>query len=77
MFLLGEVSPTRVATYAYVNPIVALFAGWAIGGERPSPLSLIASVIVIASVATVISSRKPAPEVKTAPLQNFVTAEEI
>lgn len=60
IWLLDVVSPTRVATYAYVNPIVALLLGAAIGGERPSTLSLIASMIVLASVATVISTRKPA-----------------
>lgn len=61
LWLLGVASPTRVATYAYVNPIVALLLGSAIGGEQPSALSLVASLIVVASVATVIYSRNPAP----------------
>jgi drug/metabolite transporter (DMT)-like permease len=61
VWLLGVTSPTRVATYAYVNPIVALLLGWAIGGEHPSALSLVASVIVVGSVATVISNRTTAP----------------
>lgn len=61
VWLLGVTSPTRVATYAYVNPIVALLLGWAVGGEHPSPLSLAASLIVVASVATVISTRRSSP----------------
>lgn len=58
IWLLGVASPTRVATYAYVNPIIALFLGWVIGGEQLSLRSLIASVIVVGSVATIITSRK-------------------
>jgi drug/metabolite transporter (DMT)-like permease len=59
LWLLGRISPTRVATYAYVNPIVALLVGWMFGGEHPGLWSIVASVIVIGSVATVISSREP------------------
>jgi drug/metabolite transporter (DMT)-like permease len=61
LWLLGVASPTRVGTYAYVNPIVALLLGAAIGGETPSALSLIASLIVVASVAAVIYNRPVAP----------------
>lgn len=59
VWLLGVSTPTRVATYAYVNPIIALMLGWSLGGEHPSTLSLIASGVVIVSVATVISSKRP------------------
>ncbi len=58
IWLLGVASPTRVATYAYVNPIIALFLGWVVGGEQLSLRSLIASVIVVGSVGTIIASRK-------------------
>ena len=57
IWLLRVSTPTRVATYAYVNPIVALLLGWGVGGERPGLLSLVASLIVVASVATVITAR--------------------
>lgn len=60
VYLLSVSTPTRVATYAYVNPIVALFLGWIVGGEHPSTLSLVASGVVIAAVATVISSKQKA-----------------
>ncbi len=33
IWLLGVASPSRVATYAYVNPVVALLLGWALAGE--------------------------------------------
>jgi drug/metabolite transporter (DMT)-like permease len=61
MFLLGHVAPTQVATYAYVNPIIALFLGFAIAGERFTTRSLIASVVVIASVANIIMARSASP----------------
>lgn len=78
VWLLGVTSPTRVATYAYVNPIVALLLGAAIGGERPSALSLVASLIVLGSVATVISSRRtvaaaPAVRIPTIALERSST----
>ncbi len=58
IWLLSHCSPTRVATYAYVNPIVALFLGWAIAGEQLTERSLLASLIVVGSVAVIISSRE-------------------
>ena len=58
IWLLGQCSPTRVATYAYVNPIVALFLGWAIAGEQLTERSLLASLIVVGSVAVIISARE-------------------
>jgi drug/metabolite transporter (DMT)-like permease len=67
IYLLAVTTPTRVATYAYVNPIVALMLGWAIGGEHPSTLSLAASLIVVASVATVIYTRRPAQVQSSSP----------
>jgi drug/metabolite transporter (DMT)-like permease len=59
MFLLSHCPPTQVATYAYVNPIIALILGFLIAGEPVSGTSLIASVVVIGSVASIIMSRKP------------------
>jgi drug/metabolite transporter (DMT)-like permease len=57
MFLLGHCAPTQVATYAYVNPIIALILGFAIAGEHFTTRSLFASVIVIGSVASIIMAR--------------------
>jgi drug/metabolite transporter (DMT)-like permease len=61
LWLLGRVSATQVATYAYVNPIVAVFLGWGLAGERLSMLSLAASFIVLAAVVAIVTSRKQAP----------------
>lgn len=56
-YLLQHVPPTKVATYAYVNPVVALLLGWALAGESITPRSLIASLIVLAAVASIVLSR--------------------
>jgi drug/metabolite transporter (DMT)-like permease len=56
-WLLRVASPTRIATYAYVNPIVAMFLGWLLAGEEMTARVLIAAAIVLAGVA-LITRRK-------------------
>jgi len=50
-FLVDHVSPTLAATYAYVNPPVALFVGWWIGSEHFSANTFIGLPIVLLAVA--------------------------
>jgi drug/metabolite transporter (DMT)-like permease len=50
-YVVERVSPTLAATYAYVNPPVALLVGWGLGGESFSPGVLIGLPIVLAGVA--------------------------
>jgi drug/metabolite transporter (DMT)-like permease len=57
IWLLKQAAPSRVATYAYINPVVALLLGWAFAEELPTIRSLIAATIILISVA-VITSRK-------------------
>jgi drug/metabolite transporter (DMT)-like permease len=52
-YLLLHEKPSRVGTYAYVNPLVAVLAGWLLLGERLEPLQLVGSLIVFAGVALV------------------------
>ena len=59
IWLLSHCPPTQVATYAYVNPIIALVLGWVLAGEQLTERSLFASVIVVGAVASIITSRKP------------------
>jgi drug/metabolite transporter (DMT)-like permease len=57
---LLRVAPTaRVSTYAYVNPVVAMFLGWVFAGERPTLRTLAAAAVIIAAVVLVITSRHP------------------
>jgi drug/metabolite transporter (DMT)-like permease len=54
IFLLGATTPARVSTYAYVNPVVAVFLGWALAGEPITARMLVAAAVIVASVALII-----------------------
>ena len=49
-WLLNNVTPARAATYAYVNPVVAVFLGWVIANEPLTRQMLIAAAVIIGSV---------------------------
>lgn len=57
LYLLKTMPASRVATYAYVNPIVALVLGAAFGGEAVGPLTLAAAAISLAGVYLSVSDR--------------------
>jgi drug/metabolite transporter (DMT)-like permease len=57
VWLLKHSTPARVATYAYVNPIVAVFLGWLILGEQITPRTLVASAIIVAAVALITTEK--------------------
>lgn len=61
-WLLKNAQPSMVATYAYVNPVVAVLLGWSIAGETLTPQMLIGAVIVVVSVALVTSQKKAKPK---------------
>jgi len=62
IYLLEHVPTPKVATYAYVNPIVAVFLGWIILREHVDAFMLLGKAIIIGSVARVNTSRlKHAP----------------
>jgi drug/metabolite transporter (DMT)-like permease len=53
IYLLRNVSPARAATYAYVNPIVAVILGWAVGGEVVTSRTVLAAAIILGGVAMI------------------------
>lgn len=53
VYLLRAVSPAKASTYAYVNPLVAVFLGWAIAGEAVTERTLAAAVVILAGVAMI------------------------
>jgi len=57
IWLLQHQPPARVSTYAYVNPVVAVFLGWAIAGEPITLRTLIAAAIIIGAVAIITTAR--------------------
>jgi drug/metabolite transporter (DMT)-like permease len=57
VWLIHHESPTKVGTYAYVNPVVAVFLGWLILHERVDRFIVMGSVIVVLSVILVTSAK--------------------
>ncbi len=57
-WLLKNAQPAMVATYAYVNPIVAVFLGWLIAGESFTGQMLVGAGIIVGSVVLITSHDK-------------------
>lgn len=53
-WLLQNAPISQVATYAYVNPMVAVVLGWAILDEEIPPMMLVASAVIVVAVATIV-----------------------
>jgi drug/metabolite transporter (DMT)-like permease len=53
VWLLEHSTPARVSTYAYVNPVVAVFLGWLILGEPLNPRMIMAAAIIVGAVAVI------------------------
>jgi drug/metabolite transporter (DMT)-like permease len=52
-WLLRNVTPARAATYAYVNPVVAVFLGWLLASEPLSPRMVLGAAVIVVSVALI------------------------
>jgi len=61
IWLLRHCDPAKVATYAYVNPIVAVLLGAAFAGETLSARAAVAAALIIGSVAVVITAQQIKP----------------
>jgi drug/metabolite transporter (DMT)-like permease len=61
VWLLRVAPPARVATYAYVNPVVAVAIGVFLGGERLSPHALLGAAVIVAGVVVITTARSSAP----------------
>jgi drug/metabolite transporter (DMT)-like permease len=61
-WLLGSARLSLVSTYAYVNPVVAVFLGWAVLSELVTGRTLVASAVILAAVALIVTARaRPEP----------------
>jgi drug/metabolite transporter (DMT)-like permease len=63
VWLLHHESPTKVGTYAYVNPVVAVLVGYFLGGEPLGARTILGTAFVLVSVLiiTTTPARKPVP----------------
>ncbi|MEX0626479.1 MAG: EamA family transporter [Chloroflexota bacterium] len=80
VWLLNHVAVTTVATYAYVNPVVAVALGVAFRGETLTPRSLLAMGLIIGAVVAMVSGRprdaeEAGPSPDTATLESEAKAQ--
>jgi drug/metabolite transporter (DMT)-like permease len=63
VWLIHHESPTKVGTYAYVNPVVAVILGYFLAGEELGPRTILGTAFVLVSVIVITTTRaaKPAP----------------
>ena len=61
LWLIHHESPTKVGTYAYVNPVVAVLVGYSLGGETLGSRAILGSLLVLISVITITLKRAVAP----------------
>ncbi|MCA1564833.1 MAG: EamA family transporter [Acidobacteria bacterium] len=77
-WLLKNTQPAMVATYAYVNPIIAVFLGWLIAGESFTGQMLIGAGVIVGSVALITSNSEDKEtrdlDIETSKCPNFSTS---
>jgi drug/metabolite transporter (DMT)-like permease len=63
-WLLKNTPLSVASTYAYVNPVVAVFLGWALASEPLTPLTLIAAAIIVGAVCIITTFRERPAQVE-------------
>jgi len=62
VWLIHHESPTKVGTYAYVNPVVAVLVGYFLGGETIGPRTIVGTLLVLVSVVVITTTPKKKPD---------------
>ena len=57
LYLLAHTTAAKAATYAYVNPVVAVLLGWAFANEPITSRTLVAAAVILAGVAIITVGR--------------------
>lgn len=71
IWLLRATTPARAATYAYVNPVVAVFLGWAFDSEPLTLRTLVAAAIIIGGVVVITTFQSHTTSARAAPARPF------
>jgi drug/metabolite transporter (DMT)-like permease len=61
VWLIHHESPTKVGTYAYVNPVVAVLVGYFLGGEALGARTMLGTLLVLISVVVITATRVKRP----------------
>ncbi|AMV31871.1 putative inner membrane transporter YedA [Pirellula sp. SH-Sr6A] len=59
VWLMKHASPTLISTYAYVNPVVAVFLGWLVLNERIDNWTIVSAAVIVLGVATITWGKRP------------------
>ena len=65
VWLIHHESPTKVGTYAYVNPVVAVIVGYFLGGEALGLRTILGTLFILISVVVITTTRAKKPEAAT------------
>jgi drug/metabolite transporter (DMT)-like permease len=66
VWLIHHESPTKVGTYAYVNPVVAVLLGYFFAGEALGTRTILGTLFVLISVLLITTTRTKVPVAKLA-----------
>jgi drug/metabolite transporter (DMT)-like permease len=61
VYILKKSTAARVGTYAFVNPVVALFLGWLLAGEALTVRTVLAAAVILTAVLLVITAPHKTP----------------
>jgi drug/metabolite transporter (DMT)-like permease len=64
VWLIHHESPTKVGTYAYVNPVVAVVVGYFLGGESLGLRTILGTLFVLVSVVVITTTKVKKPAVE-------------
>jgi len=67
VWLLHHESPTKVGTYAYVNPVVAVLLGYFVVGETLGLRTILGTLCVLSSVVVIATTRRKQPAIAGSP----------
>jgi len=65
VYLLAHTTAAKASTYAYVNPVVAVLLGWAIGHEPVTSRTVLAAAVILGGVAIITITRDAVPVTRT------------
>jgi len=68
LWLIHHESPTRVGTYAYVNPVIAVAIGHWLGGEELGARTVLGTLLVMGSVVAILTARTRSSEPASQPV---------
>ena len=72
IWLLRVTTSAKVSTYAYVNPVVAVFLGWALAAETVTVATIAAAGIIIFSVVIITTYRSRVATSQKMPLEEKI-----